>query len=79
MQIIKLTTKEQFDSLKKGDKLIVQWKYKQNTGREWNEIIMSEILKIGEFVLRLKGSLYFSIDAYLEGKSCASEIYLIKG
>jgi hypothetical protein len=82
MQIVKLTTREQLESLKKGDKLIVQWAFNPNSGRKFNEITMTEIWGINhihEVIVRAKDNLYFSIGTFLEGKSFAREVYLVKG
>lgn len=82
MQIIKLTTREQLLALKKGDKLIVQWTYHTATGHKFEEITMTEIWglnNIPEVIVRSKDNLYFNIEAFLEGRSCAKEIYLVKG
>lgn len=81
MQIIKLTTKEQLESLKKNDKLIVEWCYNPSSGHEFNEITMTKILGINhnrELIVRRKNNLYFNIDMFLEGVSCAKEAYLVK-
>jgi hypothetical protein len=82
MKIVKLTTKEQLEALKKGDKLIVQWKYHSVTGHKFNEITMTEIWglnHIHEVIVRIKDNLYFSIEKFLEGGSCAKEVYLVTG
>jgi hypothetical protein len=82
MQIIKLTQKEQLESLKKGDKLIVQWAYHSSSGHKFDEITMTEIWglnHIGEVIVRKKDNLYFSINMFMAGASSAKEVYLVMG
>lgn len=81
MKFVNLTTREQLESLKKGDKLIVQWKYHPVTGHEFNEITMTEIWGINrnhEVIVRKKDNLYFSIDMFLAGVSSAKEAYFVE-
>jgi hypothetical protein len=82
MQIIKLIQREQFELLKRGDKLIVQWAYHSTTGHKFDEITMTEIWGLNhnhEVIVRKKDNLYFSVEMFLEGLSCAKEAYLVKG
>ena len=82
MKIVKLTTREQLESLKTGDKLIVQWAFHPSSSHEFNEITMTEIWglnHIHEVIVRIKDNLYFSIDRFVKGTSCAKEAYLVEG
>jgi len=81
MQIIKLTTKEQLQSLKRNDRLIVEWIDGSQAARIGEPITMTRIFginHINEVIVRLKDNLYFSIDIFVEGKSSAKEVYLVK-
>ena len=80
MQIIKLESQEQFDQLKKGDLVVVEWKpssleYKNGrpitTNRIWG------VNELNELILNRRTNSYFSIDMYLEGTSQAREAYLL--
>jgi hypothetical protein len=80
MKIVKLTTTEQLMQLKKNDKLIVQWAYHSATNHKFDEITMTKIWginRIGEVIVRKKDNLYFSIEMFLSGESCAKEVYLV--
>ena len=80
MKIVELKTKEQFESLKKNDKLIVQWAYHPATGHKYDEVTMTKIWglnRIGEVIVRKKDNLYFSIGMYLDGLSCAKQVYQV--
>ena len=80
MKIVKITTREQLEQLKKYDRLIVQWSKSSTAYKQGEPITMTKIWGInhlGEVIVVLKGNLYFSIDKFVEGESVAEEVYLV--
>lgn len=86
----KLTTKEQFQKLKKGDCLWVDWNPK---GEVWDKSMMgttfSKILKIqkastdseypDEIILRVKGNIFFNFRLFLNEESkIVKQVFLCK-
>jgi hypothetical protein len=82
MQILKLATKEQLQSLKKNDMLLVEWREGSTAYKKGEPITMTRIWginHINEVIVRYKDNLYFSIDNFVEGVSVAREVYLVQG
>lgn len=80
MKIEKITSREQLESLKKNDRLIVQWSRTSTAYKQGEPITMTKIWGInhlGEVIVVLKGNLYFSIDKFVEGESVAKEVYMV--
>lgn len=80
MKLVKLESQEQFDTLKKGDIIIVKWRagsleYKK--GNEFAHYSMVEINRSNEIILQKRGNIYFIIHLYLDGSSQAAEAFVI--
>ena len=77
----KLETEKGFESLKKGDEVIVVWKEREcwNNSMKGNMLyrVIDNYRKQHEIILRIKGNHYFNYKMLLKGESIAKEVYLI--
>lgn len=78
MKFIKLETKEQFENLKKGDIVIVDWVNDETPLEAYKIHGIIEGYDSGkELILNKKRNHYIIISLYLAGKSKAREAWLI--
>lgn len=82
LEIKKLTKIEQFNSLQKGDAIIVRWwgnwvTHHQGTNKIMLYNIYENKHRCHEIICRLHGNHYFNYVSYLKGVSAAEEVYLI--
>lgn len=78
MRFIKIESREQLDSLKKGDLLLVKWQEKAL--KRFENITLNEIQDIlhnEKILLDEKLNSYFNPDKYLRNESWAREVYLV--
>lgn len=83
MNFIKLTTKEQFESIRRGDTIIVKWsEYFTNHTQDCKEIMMYTVYQnkkdCNEIICRKKNNHFFNYELFLQEKSQALEIYKIE-
>lgn len=82
MKIRKLTIKEEFDSLKKGDIVIVEWNERATEHRRGKPITTNHIHGMhngNELILDKRVNSYFNVDMFMKGESSAKEAYLVEG
>ncbi|MED4572829.1 hypothetical protein P9302_25795 [Brevibacillus agri] len=80
MQINKLESKEQFDQLKKGDIVVVEWKPSSMEHRKGRPITSNHIWGMhngNELILDKRTNSYINVDMYLRGESHAKEVYVL--
>ncbi|GMX64576.1 hypothetical protein Elgi_38450 [Paenibacillus elgii] len=83
MKFTKLETPDQFEHLKKGDIVIVEWKESALEYRRGKRITTHSIYgligKLGEreLILDSRKNTYFIINMYLNNTSHAKEAYLV--
>ena len=78
MKFIKIESREQLDSLKKGDLLLVKWREK--APEVFGSITLNEIqdiLRNRAVLLDEKSNSHFIPDKYLRNESWAKEVYLV--
>jgi hypothetical protein len=81
MKLVKLETKEQFEQLKKGDIVMVQWRPNSREYKKGTPITVNKIWGINhsnELILNHRTNSYFDIDLYLRGESYALEVCIIE-
>jgi len=83
MKITKLTTKEQFEKLKRWDLIIVEWsdysiKHHDDMKRIMTYRIYENKTRLEEIICKLKNNHYFNYDLYLKGQSHALDVYKIE-
>lgn len=80
MKSIKLENQEQFNKLKKGDVVVVQWKKDSWAYKQYGEITHHNIWGINEadeLILNFRRNIYFDVEYFLQGRSYAKEVYLM--
>lgn len=79
MQIKKLETLEEFQNLKKGDTILVEWYRDPYKSRriELYEIPMTQHQE-DEIICNKRQNLYFNYRLHLANESNTKEVYLIK-
>ena len=80
MRIIPIETLSELKGIKKDDLLIIKWKCHSSTGKRFEEITVNKVHgtnSLGEVIVRKKDNLYFNPDRFLQGTSCAKEIYKV--
>lgn len=82
MNIKKLETREDFESLKKGDKLLVEWSdywlsHTSNAKKVMLYSIYQNKASDKEIICQIKGNHYFNYEKYLKGDSVALDVYKV--
>ncbi len=82
MKVRKLTTLQDFESLKEGDELIVVWMVRESWNNDMKGKMIYRVLENrkgdNEIILRIKGNHYFNYKLLLKGESVAEEVHLIE-
>jgi len=83
LNLKRLETVTEIQSLKKGSTVIVEWKEGSSEYKRGNKVGIYKriwgINRSNEVILELRRNIYFSIDMYLSGESVAKAAYVIKG
>ena len=81
MELKRLFKGEDFQKLKKGDMIIVEWD-KTGTGKRGKKIIMYQIYEVKhslhEIICRYNGNHYFNYRMFMERRSCANDVWEVK-
>lgn len=82
MNIKRLETTEDFESLKKGDKILVEWSdYWLSHATNAKKVMLYNIYQNKtsdkEIICQLKGNHYFNYEKYLNGDSVALDVYKV--
>ena len=83
MELIKLENEEQFLKLTNEDFILVKWdnyflKHSQNSNKIMSYKIQENKKDKKEIICKLPENHYFNWQRFLENKSSAEEVYLIK-
>lgn len=80
----KLETIKDFENLKKGYLILVQWKYHARDGKN-KPLPRTAAYKIyqvkkscNEIICQCKDNIYFNYEMLIKGESIASEVYLVR-
>ena len=79
MQIREINTVEEFENLKRGDMLLIEWSdYFVKHHPKSKKIELYSIYKVypnnHEVICRMKDNHYFNYNLYLDNKSCAVKV-----
>ena len=79
MQVREINTVEEFESLKRGDMLLIEWsdefvKHHPKSKKIDLYTIFKVSLNDHEVICRMKGNHYFNYNLYLDNKSCAVKV-----
>lgn len=83
MKLVRLTTREQFENLKKDDLILVKWwvffvRHHEGAREKMCYNIFENKARSNEIICRYKGNHYFNYELFLENRSNAEEVYLIE-
>lgn len=83
MKITRIGKIEQFEKLKKGDFVLVEWNdYAVKHDKKRKKIMGYNIIEFKrdahEIILRKAGNHYFNYEMVIEGRSSASEVLLVE-
>jgi len=76
-----LSERAQFDALKKGDTVFVEWHVRATEHRKGKPFTINKIYGINEndeIILNARTNSYFNIEMYLARKSTAKAAYIIE-
>lgn len=68
----RLDSREQFNTLKKGQEIFINWKEGSSEYQKGNKVSRYKMVRISnddEVILKVRGNIYFNIAMYLVGKS----------
>lgn len=81
MNFTKLETAEQLQQLKKGDRVLVEWRYGSREYKTGNAVQFYRVHSINtknEVILKPRSNIWFDIDQYLNKDSVALEVWLVE-